>query len=109
MAEVRSLRYFRSKDPLEPPESEPEPLSLPRARLASASARARIDGDTVRPSALAVLRLTTSSKVVGCCTGRSAGLAPLRIRCRSLLKVSRRISSCASCLDQLYDFIITDS
>jgi hypothetical protein len=42
-------------------------------------ARARIDGGTVRPSALAVLRLTTSSKVVGCWTGRSAGLAPLRI------------------------------
>ena len=34
---------------------------------------------TVRPSALAVLRLTTSSNVVGCWTGRSAGLVPLRI------------------------------
>src|SRR5205807_2063720 len=42
-------------------------------------ARARIDGGTVRPSAWAVLRLTTSSNVVGCWTGRSAGLAPLRI------------------------------
>src|SRR5207249_1429742 len=42
-------------------------------------ARARIDGGTVRPSALAVLRLTTSSNVVGCWTGKSAGLAPLRI------------------------------
>jgi hypothetical protein len=30
-------------------------------------------------SVLAVLRLTTSSKVVGCWTGRSAGFAPLRI------------------------------
>src|SRR6516225_11321353 len=45
----------------------------------TSSARARIEGGTVRPSALAVLRLTTSSKVVGCWTGRSAGLAPLRI------------------------------
>src|SRR6266478_4730811 len=45
----------------------------------TSSARARIDGGTVRPSALAVLRLTTSSNVVGCCTGKSAGLAPLRI------------------------------
>src|ERR1700731_4639733 len=45
----------------------------------TSSARARIDGGTVSPSALAVLRLTTSSNVVGCCTGRSAGLAPLRI------------------------------
>src|SRR5207249_11033039 len=45
----------------------------------TSSARARIDGGTIRPSALAVLRLTTSSKVVGCWTGRSAGLALLRI------------------------------
>ena len=43
-------------------------------------ARARINGGTVRPSCLAVLRLMTSSKVVGCWTGRSAGIAPLRIR-----------------------------
>src|SRR6516165_8580056 len=45
----------------------------------TSSARARIEGGTLRPRALAVLRLTTSSKVVGCWTGRSAGLAPLRI------------------------------
>ena len=31
------------------------------------------------PSALAVLRLITSSNLVGCSIGRSAGLAPLRI------------------------------
>ena len=34
----------------------------------------------VSPSAFAVLRLITSSNLVGCSTGRSAGLAPLRIR-----------------------------
>jgi hypothetical protein len=45
----------------------------------TSSARARIDCGTVSPSALAVLRLTTISNVVGCSTGRSAGLAPLRI------------------------------
>src|SRR4029077_6604084 len=45
----------------------------------TSSARARIDGGTVMPSALAVLRLTTSSNVVGCCTGRSAGSGPLGI------------------------------
>src|SRR5882724_3811622 len=45
----------------------------------TSSARARIEGGTVMPSALAVLRLTTSSKGVGCWTGRSAGFAPLRI------------------------------
>jgi pimeloyl-ACP methyl ester carboxylesterase len=32
-----------------------------------------------RPSALAVLRLMISSKLVGCSTGNSAGFAPLRI------------------------------
>src|SRR5215813_8730085 len=34
---------------------------------------------TVRPSAFAVLRLITNSNFVGCCTGKSAGLAPFRI------------------------------
>src|SRR5262245_6834457 len=33
---------------------------------------------TSRPSALAVLRLMTSSNLVGCCTGKSAGFSPLR-------------------------------
>jgi GNAT superfamily N-acetyltransferase len=42
-------------------------------------ARARSVG-TVRPSALAVLRLITSSYLVGSCTGRSDGFSPLRIR-----------------------------
>jgi len=45
----------------------------------TSSARARIAGGTVSPSALAVLRLTTSSNLVGCWTGKSAGFAPLRI------------------------------
>ncbi len=43
------------------------------------SARCKSDGGMVRPRALAVLRLMTSSNLVGCSTGRSAGLAPLRI------------------------------
>src|SRR5262249_39736962 len=37
-------------------------------------------GGTSRPSALAVLRLITSSYLVGACTGRLAGFSPLRIR-----------------------------
>jgi hypothetical protein len=45
----------------------------------TSSARTRIDGGIVSPSAFAVLRLTTSLKVVGCGTGRSAGFAPFRI------------------------------
>ena len=44
--------------------------------LASASSV----GGTVMSSALAVLRLMTSSYFVGCCTGSSAGFSPLRMR-----------------------------
>src|SRR6516225_4257677 len=46
----------------------------------TSSARPRIVCGTVRPSASAVFRLTTSSNLVGCTTGRSAGLVPSRIR-----------------------------
>src|SRR3989442_1277355 len=46
----------------------------------TSSARARSVGGTSRPSALAVLRLITSSYLVGACTGRSAGFSPLRMR-----------------------------
>src|SRR5205823_3096179 len=45
----------------------------------TSSARCSSDCGTVRPSALAVFRLITSSNLVGCSTGRSAGLAPFRI------------------------------
>ena len=34
----------------------------------------------VRPSACAVLRLMISSNFIGCCTGKSAGLVPFKIR-----------------------------
>src|SRR5712692_9220787 len=45
----------------------------------NSSAPTSIDCGIVRPRALAVLRLMTDSNFVGCSTGRSAGLAPLRI------------------------------
>src|SRR5262245_45932848 len=45
----------------------------------TSSASASSDGGTVRPSALAVLRLMTRSYLVGACTGRSPGLVPLRM------------------------------
>src|SRR5262249_12469883 len=44
------------------------------------SARASSVDGTSSPSALAVLRLITSSYLVGACTGRSAGFSPRRIR-----------------------------
>src|SRR5262249_35069530 len=46
----------------------------------TSSARASRVGGTSRPSARAVMRLITSSNLLACTTGRSAGLAPLRIR-----------------------------
>src|SRR5438093_8128625 len=44
------------------------------------SARRRRESGILSASAFAVLRLMTSSKLVGCSIGRLAGLAPLRIR-----------------------------
>src|SRR5262249_4811559 len=46
----------------------------------TSSARASSVGGTSRPSAFAVLRLITSSYLVGACTGKSAGFSPLRMR-----------------------------
>ena len=43
----------------------------------TSSARTSSVGGTVMPSALAVLRLMTHSNLVGCSTGRSAGVVPL--------------------------------
>jgi hypothetical protein len=47
--------------------------------LITLSALASTLGGIVRPIRLAVFRFTTSSNFVGCSTGRSAGLAPLKI------------------------------
>src|SRR5262249_43556379 len=46
----------------------------------TSSARASKVGGTSRPSDFAVLRLMTSSYLVGACTGRSAGFSPRRMR-----------------------------
>src|SRR5262245_35757580 len=43
-------------------------------------ARASTDTGTSMPSDFAVLRLISSSYLVGACTGRSAGFSPLRMR-----------------------------
>jgi hypothetical protein len=52
------------------------------------SARTSNDGGTFRPSAFAVLRLITNSNFVGFSTGKSPGLAPLKIL--SIKAASRR-------------------
>src|SRR5262249_39020899 len=46
----------------------------------TSSARPSSGSGTVRPSASAVFALMTNSNLVGCTTGRSAGLSPLSIR-----------------------------
>ena len=46
----------------------------------TSSARASTDAGSSRPSALAVLRLITSSYFTGAWTGRSPGFSPLRMR-----------------------------
>ena len=53
--------------------------SMISPHLISLFARASTSGGIVRPICFAVLRLITNSNFVGCSTGRSAGLAPLRI------------------------------
>src|SRR5512133_1255606 len=50
-----------------------------RTHSITSSARASNDGGTVRPSALAVVRLMMRSNLVGCSTGISAGFVPRRI------------------------------
>src|SRR5262249_8020231 len=46
----------------------------------TSSARASTGGGISRPSTFAVLRLMTSSNLVGACTGRSPGFSTLRMR-----------------------------
>ena len=74
------------------PEDDPRPLKVMRARTLissrtlarvisgpiTSSARSRNDSGIFSPIALAVVRLMTSSNLVGCKTGRSAGFSPLR-------------------------------
>jgi len=54
----------------------------------TSSASASIVGGTVSPSALAVFRLITNSNLTGCCTGKSPGFSPLRMR--STYEAARR-------------------
>src|SRR3984885_10963472 len=64
----RGYRAAKERDELAPPHS------------ITSSASASRFGGTLMPSALAVLRLTTSSTLTDCSIGRSAGLSPLRMR-----------------------------
>ena len=60
--------------------SRPSIEAVQKVYSITSPARTSSDGGTLRPSALAALRLITSSYLVGACTGRSAGFSPLRMR-----------------------------
>src|SRR5271167_2847008 len=53
-------------------------LSVPAHSITSSASSTNVSG-SFKPRCSAVFKLMTSSKVVGCSTGRSAGLAPFRI------------------------------
>jgi hypothetical protein len=85
-ASVNGHRRMPRQNRLRPsPRSHRKFVGVPWGRKAAShsitsSARASSVGGTSRPSARAVLRLITSSYLVGACTGRSAGFSPLRMR-----------------------------
>src|SRR5262249_19238492 len=75
---LRLLRPCRERPSCRTAEQGDEIASPDHSSTSLARAR-RLSG-TVRPSDLAVLRLMTSSYLVGACTGRSDGFSPLRMR-----------------------------
>jgi hypothetical protein len=64
-------------------------LNLPSRRSITSSARTSREVGTWGTRVFAALKLMTSSKVVGCSTGRSAGLAPLSIRSTAYVRLRR--------------------
>src|SRR5262249_23230308 len=69
--------------------------TLTPSHLITLSPRARTFAAIVRPIRLAALRLIINSNFIGCSTGRSAGLRPLRIL--STYVAARRNMSGALC------------
>jgi hypothetical protein len=58
---------------------QPDSRTASKHHSITSSARTSINGGIARPSTFAVFRLRTNSNLADCTTGRSAGLAPLRI------------------------------
>src|SRR5262249_45087137 len=73
------LLRVRGERPYSRPATEQRDELAPPHSITSSAATSNLSG-TVRPSILAVSALMTSSILVDCSTGRSAGLAPLRMR-----------------------------
>src|SRR5262249_48937538 len=74
---TRRLRPCRQRPPSRRAAEERDEMPPPPS--ITSSARSRTDVGNSIPIAFAVLRLTTSSNLVGCSIGRSAGFVPLRI------------------------------
>jgi hypothetical protein len=68
----------RPKSEVQPNPSQSQNRSFAPA-YSTSSAAAKISGEMVMSSALAVLRLTTISSLVGNSTGKSLGAAPFKI------------------------------
>jgi hypothetical protein len=66
--------------------------TCPTSYSITSSAIASSVGGTSIPSARAVCMLMTNSNLVGCCTGRSAGLTP-GLAAQSALMLAARITS----------------
>src|SRR5215467_4235001 len=74
---VRLLRSCRKRPDHSGTANQCDELAPPHS--ITLLARSRKDSEIFSPSILAVLRLTISSNLVACSTGRSDGLVPLRI------------------------------
>src|SRR4051812_10884712 len=68
------IDYFREPIARLPPAHDDDFHSITSSAVASSV------GGMVRPSILAVWALMTNSNLLACTTGKSAGLAPLRMR-----------------------------
>ena len=69
----------RMKRPATPPHRYESVMDSQTFHSITMSARASSVGGTVRPSALAVIKLIARSNLIGCSTGRSPGRVPRRI------------------------------
>src|SRR5262245_29560302 len=74
----RRLLRARCERPSSHAAEQSDELATPHSITSSACCRN--GSGIVRPSAFAVLRLTTSSNLLASCTGRSPGLVPFRMR-----------------------------
>src|SRR5262249_42580260 len=75
----RPLALLRARRERPPPCAADNRDEVAAFHSITSSARSNIDVGIVTPIALAVPRFTTSSNMVGCSIGKSAGLAPRRI------------------------------